>query len=245
MAISNAVSLNTRCSSFSWPGGLVKQLSVLMIVMTVVGMKAQAMGLLPDSKQVVPNADAITSWQEIPGYRDSQVDSLTVARVALDCGDKNLYPTHPQQNTKLYHLFLSARYDHTRLKGDDEACATSAKYSNAQGAKACLRPDYLEYAVISDIYRDSCGHTYRGFFDVAFLKANDNMGVLFAKGRALYPKPNAGALMDMYVGDTYAVDQSEFLFLSPLFPGDQERSDELQTSAAKSHILQNNIWRVK
>lgn len=224
-------------------GGLVKKIWGVAIL--AIGVTAQASGLLPISKQTVPNAGAIVSWQEIAGYRDSDLDPMSAPRISLECADTNLYPTHPQQNTKHYHLFLSARYDHTRLKGDDEACTLSSKYPNAQGVKPCLRPDYLEYAVISDTYRDSCGHMYRGFWDVAFLKANDNMGVLFAKGRTLYQKPNAGDVNDMYIGDTYAVSADEFLFLSPLLPGDLQKVEMLKASALGTHIFENNLWRAR
>lgn len=217
----------------------------LSLVILGLGSGAAAQGLLPISLQTVPNASAIISWQDIPGYQDSTVDPMRVERVKLDCGDRNLYPTHPQQNTKHYHLFQSARYDHSRLKGTDEACALSSKYTNARGELTCLRPDSLEYAVISDLYRDSCGHIYRGFWDVAFLKANDNMGVLFAKGRTLYPKPNAGGLNDMYIGDTYAVDVGEFLFLSPVFSPDADKIRELEASALRTHTLDSFSWKVR
>jgi hypothetical protein len=204
---------------------------------------AFAEGLLPISKQILPNPAAISSWQEISGYRNTSVEVMSMARIPLNCTDSNLYPTHPQQNTKLYHIFRSARYDQTKLIGADEACALSSKYPSASGTKACLRPDYLEYAVISDVYRDSCGNFYRGVWDVAFLKANDNMGVLFSKGRTLYQKPEAGDALDMYVGGTYAVGVEEFLFLSPILDTDLGLETSLEQSARATHQYENLIWK--
>lgn len=215
---------------------------ILSLVLLSFSNGAFAEGLLPISKQILPNATAVSSWQEIAGYRNTEIDAMAMPRIPLNCADTNLYPTHPQQKTKLYHVFRSARYDQSKLTGADEACTLSSKYPSANGTKACLRPDYLEYAVISDIYRDSCGNLYRGVWDVAFLKANDNMGVLFAKGRTLYQKPEAGDVLDMYVGGTYAVGVEEFLFLSPILDTDLRVEMDLEQAARSTHRYENFIW---
>lgn len=212
------------------------------VLIIFIGFQAQAMGPLPISKQVIPDSRALLSWQEIPGYQNTEIDPMSIERISLKCADTRLFPTHPQQNTKLYHLFLSGRYDHTKLAGEDEACAMSSKYSNAKGVKACLRPDWIEYAVLSDLYTDSCGHLYRGFWDVAYLKTHDNMGVLFSKGRTLYPKPDSGNLNDMFIGGTYTLDVHDFLFLSPLLPKDAEQINKLQTEAVQTQSLKDHLW---
>ena len=216
---------------------------VLSLVLLIFAKGVFAEGLLPMSKQIVPNASAVISWQEMQGYRSTDIDVMTLPHIPLTCADTTLYPTHPQQNTKLYHVFRSARYDQTKMTGDAEACSLSSKYPSANGIKACLRPDYLEYAVISDIYRDTCGNFYCGVWDVAFLKANDNMGILFSKGRTLYQKPEAGDILDMYIGDTYGVSADEFLFLTPVFGPDLEREKELEQAARATHRYENFIWK--
>lgn len=182
-----------------------------------------------------PNASALVRWTDNIGPSNDVVDPLKVERRPLNCIDTNLYPTHPQQMSKVYHVALVGRYDMEKLTAEDEACAIGSKYKNTRGIKMCLRADSVEYNVLSDTYADSCGNMYRGFWEVSFLQREDNMGTLFSKGRVLYEKPRAEFPKDMYVAQTYAVPVKEFLFLSPLFKDDLKNIEEQRREAEKTH----------
>ena len=104
-----------------------------------------------------------------------------------------------------------------------------------------MQPDIVYNVILSDIYRDRCGHIYRGFKHVVYLKQNDNMGTLLALGRTVYPVPNSQVQGDMYDGPTYPVLVQEFLFLSPVFPGDEAKAQALKAQAIKStHSFDEN-----
>jgi hypothetical protein len=59
--------------------------------------------------------------------------------------------------------------------------------------------------------------------------------MLFAKGRTLYQKPTSDIENDMYVAQTYFLDENDFLILTPLFAGDIERIQKLKSEAAITH----------
>ena len=197
---------------------------------------ASSPGPLPISKQEIPDSGAITRWQNVDGYQSTPIDVMTLPSVPVSCADQNLYPTHPQQTTKLYHQFLAARYSEQKLTANDTVCKIGSKYKNTSGMYPCLAADYGEYAVISDTYQDACGHYYRGVWDVFFLKRDDNMGMLFAKGRTLYQKPHSDYPNDMYVAQTYPVDVKDFLIVTSLFPGDREEIEKQRQDAQATHI---------
>lgn len=189
----------------------------------------------------VPDAQAFIGWQPVPDYTTSDLDLSKIQKIPLNCAqDTKLYPTQPQQDVKLYHRFNWGAYDLARLNSDSEACTLGSKYKNAQGQYPCLRPDTVYNVIMSDTYRDRCGNFYRAYRELLFLKQNESMGTLFSKGRALYPRPNAAYDMDYYVGGTYAVDVSEFLFLSPLLAGDAEKIQNAKSRAKATHTFDNN-----
>jgi hypothetical protein len=69
------------------------------------------------------------------------------------------------------------------------------------------------------------------------------MGTLFSKGRTQYPKPNAIFAGEVVDGNTYAVGIKNFLFLSPLLPGDMKKIREAYGYAAKAGFKKNGkIW---
>lgn len=163
------------------------------------------------------------------------MDVFSLPSKKIECGDPNLYPTHPQQSTKLYHSYQTAAYDQTRLRAEDEACKIGSKYENTLGWRPCLLADVAEDAVISDTYQDACGHFYRAAWEVTFLKSDDNMGLLFSRGRTLYPKENAEFENDMYVAQTYPVAAEDFLVITDLFPGDLEKIEAQKRAAEATH----------
>lgn len=183
----------------------------------------------------LPNRSALGPWHSDSQAVNGETNLAVFARTELDCGDKNLYPTHPQQDTKTYHRFNWAQYNQAKLQASDAACTLSSKTKNSRGQKPCLRGNIVEDVVISDVYEDSCGHRYRGFWETAFLKTDETMGTLFAKGRAMYADPNSEFDNMLVVGHTYAVPASEFMFLSPLFAGDDEKATALAKKAEQTH----------
>lgn len=174
----------------------------------------------------------------------SQFPPARVDIIPLQCRDKNLYPTHPQQFTKEYVLGLVAKYDNRRLPGSSDACAVSTTTKSY-----CIVAQRGVVAVMSDTYEDGCGNLYRGYWFLNYrigggpTKSEDNMGTLFSKGRTQYPKRNAMFAGEVEDGNTYAVDVKNFLFLSPLLPNDLKRIREAQGYAARAGFRKNGrIW---
>ena len=164
-----------------------------------------------------------------------KLDTLKVKKTTLNCaGAEELYPTHPDMGLKEYYNAQWGRYDQRLLKGNDEACLVSSRPSRPNALKFCLAADILKYVIISDTYQDACGNLYRGFYEEMYFKAQDNMGTLFSKGRSVYPDPNAMFSGEMITAGTYAVPASEFLFLTPLFPGDAEKIEKARKQAFQS-----------
>lgn len=189
------------------------------------------------SQRPVPDAHAFKGWRPVEGYADTRIDWRSLPRVTPTC-DKGaaLYPTHPQQSTKVYHVFDWGSYNHFKLTGDSEACTISSRHNNSRGVKLCLRPDTIYYALISDLYRDACGQTYRAYWEVIYLKKNDNMGTLFAKGRTMYENPRSEFPGDYVMGPTYPLKTDDFLFFTPLFQADAEKIAEQRRLAERTHI---------
>ena len=196
--------------------------------------------LLTVASVVVPNPEAFKIWRPMDGYTTSDVNLQALPQVQINCpaDQTNLYPTHPQQESKHYHLFDWGEYNHGKLNGESEACAQGSRFKSANGQYACLRPDVVFNVVMSDIYRDKCGNYYRAFKQLVFLKKNENMGTLFAVGRTIYPDNKSNFPGDTYVGPTYPVRLQEFVFLSNLFPGDLEKARALKANAlTRTHIF--------
>lgn len=185
---------------------------------------------------VLPNPEAFQGWHAVDGYVTSNLDLNKIPKVTIDCPQDpdGLYPTHPQQEIKLYHRFDWGAYDHGKLKGDSEACTLSSKYKNSKGEYYCLRPDVAYFVVMSDVYRDRCGHLYRAYWQLLYLKENENMGTLFSLGRTLYPDPHSELPNDFVMGGTYRVSRAQVMFLSPVLTGDREK-----TAAASERALRS------
>lgn len=182
----------------------------------------------------VPNPGALLRWSN-PRYEESNVpslDDLEQVEVPTSCPDQKLYPTHPQQLSKSYHVYRIGIYENDKLPADSAAC----KISSSGEKKFCLLADTYEYAVISDIFQDACGGLYRGVWSVGYLKRDDNMGTLLSKGRTVYPKPNATYQGEMEDGQTYGAERKDFLFLAPAFAGDKEVATRLAAEAQATHI---------
>jgi hypothetical protein len=178
----------------------------------------------------LPEPGAVLRWSD-PRFEDTHAprpSDLKQVEIPGQCGDRRLFPTHPQQNSKIYHVFRTAVYDANGVPGDSRVCKSPSN-------ERCALTDIFEYAVISDIYQDACGGLYRGVWSVGFLKQDDNKDVLFAKGRTVYPREGATFSGDVEDGGTKAVPRSEFLFLTPPFPGDAAAAARLARAAAATH----------
>lgn len=183
----------------------------------------------------IPEGQLIKSWGN-PKYEDSsapKIETLAHIGVSRKCSDKRLYPTHPQQNSKIYHLYRNGHYDYAQVPVESRVC----KIKSSSASPVCQRADTFSYAVISDIYTDACGNIYRGIWNRAFLKQDDTMGTLFSKGRKMYQKENSKIANDMEDGGTDAQDQSDFLFLTHAFPGDEEIARDLAAKAMETHTF--------
>jgi hypothetical protein len=183
--------------------------------------------------------------------------SLRIKRFACP-QDPNLYPTHPSQVTKEYHVYDRAQYDRAQLDGRDEACILSQVRDARPGIRnnrsqaaidriiaqaeqsgrriPCQIGDYVHRVTLSDTYIDACGNYYRGVKRMTFTQSNENMGTLFSPGRTSY---NRGATMadGQYDGDTYAVNHREFAFLAELLAGDMGKIEQARAAARSTHTL--------
>ncbi len=179
----------------------------------------------------VSNSAAFRGWQDHADYVTTEPDIKSLTPISLKCAEPTLYPTHPQQTQKTYHVFKTGQYNHQKLNGDDDGCAMSSGTVGSKGTRFCLRPDAAEYAVISDVFMDRDGNSYRAFWEVQFLKKAESMGSLFSKGRTVYPNPKSQIPNDMQLGGTYPVSANEFLFLTEPFPGDIEKAQKQKLQA--------------
>lgn len=173
-----------------------------------------------DLSIMFPNTEHLEKWQI---SSDVVVDPKSPRPVDIEytshlCEkDKNLYPAHPQQDTKEYLYGAYANYAHHKLPVDSSACVTVNPTR-----RFCLRATYANLIIMSDIYEDACGNYYRGYWLTSFLKSDESMGTLFSKGKTAYEKPEAEFPGEFVMGPTYAVDKINFLFLGKLRPNDKE-----------------------
>ncbi len=183
----------------------------------------------------VPQPNAITSWTN-PQYESQGIElsKREHTEIPPSCPDKRLYPTHPQQFTKIYHVYRVANYNNRKVPYDSEVCLIASR-SPSPAKRTCLLTDTFIHSLISDTFQDSCGNLYRGVWVMNFLKKQETIGTLFSKGRTLYEDPNSPFEKDMIEGQTYPSTQKEFLFLTPLFPGDKELIEKMKQSAQETH----------
>lgn len=188
------------------------------------------------SEPEFPNPGAFTKWREMKGWVTDRTDLETYPKLTVDCADQKLYPTHPQQQLKLYHRFSANAYDNLKLKGGDEPCLIGQKNAPAGKAPLCFRADTAYDTIISDTFQDACGHYYRGFKQVTYLGRNENMGTLFSAGRTTLPKPGSTIENELIPGHTYPVAAKDFLFVGPLLPGDEGEIKKLREAAKKDSV---------
>lgn len=196
----------------------------------------------------LPDATALRRWRD-PKFEDTNAPAVTTLEhleIPGSCRNQNLYPTHPQQSTKIYHLYRDGIYELTKLSAESRTCKITSQPSGRE-KKFCLLADDFEHVVLSDTFQDACGNFYRGVWKVDFLRRDDNMGTLLSKGRTVYTDDHSNFEGQVYVGQTYAVERKDFLFLAPIFGGDRDKLNQLKLEAirnthtynSETHLFQN------
>jgi hypothetical protein len=162
----------------------------------------------------VPRPDIFKGWRNQGDYLTSHVPFMSLPRVKA-CDDQPLQPTGPSQQTKLYHEYKWGEYDNSTLRGDDEdrLCLIATRSKQ----KWCLKSDYIYTVVISDLFKDSCGQEFRGFWRMTFLAQDETMGALQSKGRTLQQRPGSNFPKDFVPAEMYPVPQDQFMFLTNVF----------------------------
>ena len=185
---------------------------------------------------VFPDTHLLKAWQastEVVFDKKPLMPSQ-LNEVPLDCRDKRLWPTHPQQYTKEYLHAVYANYDTHKLPINSGACRRPNPTR-----RFCIQSTWANMIVMSDTFADACGHSYRGYWLVTFLDSDESMGTLLSKGRTVYPKPNAQFAGDFEEGQTYSVPQSEFLLLTPLKAGDSANIKKFKDMALARRYQMN------
>ncbi|RZA09754.1 MAG: hypothetical protein EOP11_00665 [Proteobacteria bacterium] len=184
----------------------------------------------------LPNAEALTKWREQKGSVTDRTDLTSYPRLKVACANQKLFPSHPQQDLKLYHRFNTNQYDHFKLAGTDEPCLISQKAAPKGRAPLCLKADIAYDALISDTYEDACGQAYRGFREVKYLGKNESMGTLLSAGRTVFQREGSSLENDMALGHTYGIPVADFAIIGALLPGDEAAIQRLKEKAKASTI---------
>ena len=182
-----------------------------------------AAGDLPDSQSLRPWQPSFKSdldYDSYPGY--------SVAQLKKNCPSfDKLYPTHPQQDLKIYSQMLEAGYNLETLSANSPACTRKSF-----GPRPfCLFADTAFDAILSDTFSDDCGNLYRAFRHLRFLKQNDTMGTLSSPGRTTERDFSVIEYSLYGPGPTYVVGSDTFCKIGPLLKGDSEAIQILREKA--------------
>ena len=178
--------------------------------------------------EVFPDTHLLKGWQPSSEVvfagtppRPSQLNE-----VPLECADKRLWPTHPQQFTKEYLHAVYSNYEHHKVPVNSAACLRANPTR-----RFCVSATWANMIVMSDTFEDSCGHRYRGYWLVTFLDSEESMGTLLSKGRTVYPKANSQFAGEYEEGQTYVVNEKDFMFLTRLRVGDSAKIEQQRAQA--------------
>lgn len=187
-----------------------------------------------------PDANLLLGWNESSDYVITRTETPeSIKKVSIRCNKSNIWPTHPQQYTKEYHYAAWSHYDHGRLSVNSPACLRPNPTN-----RFCVMATYANAIFMSDLYNDECGNTYRGYWIVNFLKSDESMGTLFAKGRTVYPKPNSEYEGEFITGDTYQIQVSDFLFFSDVTSVDLKSIELSHQNADKEGYVKSGFqWK--
>lgn len=168
---------------------------------------------------------------------DSQNRSINKNEAYLRCQSRKLYPSHPYQTTKEYHAALSAEYDYTKLPANSDACQIPNP-----SRRFCVRAGYAKVVLTSDLYVDECGNHYRGYWVTTYLSLHESMGTLFSKGRTAYQRLGSSFRGDYVTGNTYATEEKDFIYLTPLSSQDRLKLNSALETSTRFFTKRNNIF---
>ncbi len=161
----------------------------------------------------IQNQKALRYLKE-SGYVDKSETLDKYKEVVFKCDSETLVPKDLHQQDKKYNYWKLGEYDHSKLRGDDYGCRMSSKYKNSRGFKHCLAPQILNDVIVSDLYMDTCGNTYRAFWHKRFFSAEESQETLVAPGKVMkWRKDNIGHKV-YYIESLLPVKLSDFLFLA-------------------------------
>ncbi len=179
---------------------------------------------------------ALGNWNEKIGYVTAPLKDLKLEKIKIQCDQdrESLYPTHPQQMTKHYHVYNWAQYNHGKLTAEAYACDIKSKHKNVAGTFPCIRATIAYEVMMSDLYQDRCGNFYRAYWQFGFLKKDESMGTLLSKGRTVYPNMKSDfPENDFYEGQTYKTTSEDFLFLTVASDEEVKKAKALFEQALK------------
>lgn len=187
-----------------------------------------------------PDAHLLKGWNDNADFVITRHEKPeTIRKVTFNCPSSNIWPTHPQQYTKEYQAAFWSHYDHGKLSVNSPACLR-ANPSN----RFCVMATWADAVFMSDLYNDECGNTYRGYWLVSYLHADETMGTLFAKGRTVYPKPDSEYEGEFETGDTYFSNASDFLFFSNVTNLELQQIEMSRQNALKEGYVKSGFqWK--
>ncbi|MFL5783333.1 MAG: hypothetical protein ACJ76H_01905 [Bacteriovoracaceae bacterium] len=226
-------------------------LKYLVVLLTVLSCSTQEVVRLPSStpyqtswqeyilhnfidrhgfEKYFPDSDYLGHWQENDEFViPHKLPPYKVQEKPFSCNVKKLYPTHPSQATKEYLHAVYSEYNYSKLPPTSYACLTPNPTH-----RFCLRGAIAMMVVLSDVYVDECGNYYRGYWLTTYLKSDESMGTLFAKGRSAFEKPHAEFKGEYIEDGTYFVQPKDFMLFGELWPGDMAKINQERARALRS-----------
>lgn len=171
---------------------------------------------------------------------DRETSLAEIKKKPFACKSDKLWPAHPSQATKNYLWARYAQYNHATLPASSYACLTPNP-----SRKFCLRGAIAKAAILSDTYVDECNNYYRGYWIVTYLRSDENMGTLYAKGRRGIQNPSSEYDYDFIDDTTYFVSKDQFLFFGELLSTDARDIQNEVKRALKGGMKKNGLEFVR
>lgn len=155
----------------------------------------------------LPERQALLQWAKDPDFQASAHgwDGYSQWQGSVCTG--KLKPTSASQAGKRYHSVYEAEYPDWRVyRPNIPACRQHGQcYENAK----------LKAYLMSDLYQDSCGVVYRGYFAKIFLVHKETVQSLVSLGRSLRRDPDN--YLTMYIPGGWSwVQQNRFMGFAPV-----------------------------
>lgn len=180
-------------------------------------------------------------WQEDTDVvMDGDLPLSQIKQKKFSCHSQIVWPAHPSQYTKDYLWARYSQYNHANLPPTSYACLTPNPTR-----RFCLRAAIAKAIVLSDTYVDECGNYYRGYWLVTYLRSDESMGTLYAKGRRGVQNPRSEYEYDFIDDTTYFVPVDQFLFFGELMSTDMKRIQEEKARALKGGMTLDGLMFVR